>query len=188
MVYRAVKNNKIIHVCETNSEKDVVKSMAYEGITDYDAIEAVPNDYYQGKVGNDIREFDGKFELLPLSQRKDYVSVPEGMKIEGEDFVLMTVKEKIDSGLTVLAKETIYDDELKEIRMKTLDELLADKIITKEVWYDNKLTECLNQRKYAYRSESDPLKNELEFDGKDLKAWKDKVVEIKSRFPKPIIT
>lgn len=187
MVYRAVKNNKIIHICETNSEANVKKSMAYEGITDYDAIEAIPNDYFTGKVGDDIREFDDKFELLPLSQRKDYVTIPEGMKILGEEFVPMTVKEKIDAGLIELSDRETYDEEIEQIRVKTLDELLSDKIITATEWYDTKLAECLNLRKYAYMSESDPLKNELEFDGKDLKIWKDKVVEIKARFPKPVM-
>ena len=187
MVYRAIKDNKIIHVCETDKKESVIKSMAYEGLTDYDAIEAVPNEYFTGKVGDDVREFDDKFEYLLLSQRKDYVPIPEGMKIEGEEFVPMTVKEKIDSGLIEIPDKEKYDEELEQIRAKTLDELFADKIITKEIWYDAKLAECLNQRKYAYMSESDPLKNELEFDGKDLQGWKDKVVEIKARYPKPIM-
>lgn len=130
MVYRAVKNNKIVHICETNSEEDVIKSMVYEGITDYDTIEAVPNNYFQGKIGNDIREFDNKFEFLPLSQRKDYVTIPEGMKIEGEQFVPMTIKEKIDAGLIELSDREKYDEDTEQIRQKTPYELAEDNLMS----------------------------------------------------------
>lgn len=185
MVYIALLNNKIIHVCETQSKESVKKSMAYEGLKGYDEIRHIPYDYFDGKVGNDIREFNDKFELLPLSQRKEYISIPEGMKIEGEEFVPMSVKEKIDEGIIKLSDKEKYDEELEQIRVKTLDELLSDKLITKEVWYDTKLSECLILRKSAYYNESDLLKNELEFDGGDLQVWRDKVVEIKTRYPKP---
>jgi len=187
MVYIALKENKIIHVCETQSEEGIIGSLAYEGLTEYDSIKQIPDDYFEGKVGNDIREFDSNYELLPLSERKDYVDIPEGMKIEGEEFVPMTVKEKIDQGLTILSDREKYDEISEQIRPKTVDELLADKIITKEQWFEIKLSECMNQRRGAYASESDPLKNEIEFDGGDLQIWKDEVSEIKARYPKPVM-
>ena len=96
-----------------------------------------------------------------------------------------TLKEKIEAGIIKLSNNEKYDNGI--IRQKTIDELLSDKLITKDEWYKIKLTECLNNRKYAYQSESDPLKNELEYDGKDLKIWRDKIVEIKLRYPKPEI-
>lgn len=187
MIYIAIKDNKIIHVCETNAEKNVIKSMAYEGIQEYDLIKPINNDYFPGKVGNDIREFDFNYEFLPLSERKDYITIPEGMKIEGEGFVPMTVKDKIDDGIIKLTDREKYNEETKEVCLKTIDELLTDNVITAAEWYDTKLKECLSIRKYAYMSESDPLKNELEFDGEDLQAWKDKVIEIKARYPKPVM-
>lgn len=186
MIYIVLKDNKIIHVCETNSESNVKKSLAYESITEFDQIKPIPNEYFMGKVGNDIREFDVNFEFLPLFQRKDYVEIPEGKKIEDNEFVDMSIKEKIDTGLSKLSDREKYDDIIEQVRPKTVDELLADKIITATEWHDTKLAECLNERKSAYQSESDPLKNELEFDGEDLTVWRDKVTEIKQRYPKPI--
>jgi len=187
MVYIALKQNKIIHVCETDKKESVIKSMAYEGLIDYDAIEAVPNEYFQGKLGNDVREFDSNYELLPLSQRKDYVTIPEGMKIEGEEFVPMSVKEKIDTGLIKLSDREKYDEELEQIRVKTLDELLADKIITKEQWYDSKLNECYSLRKSAYFNESDGMFFDYQRGEIEKSVWETKVEEIKTRYPKPVM-
>lgn len=187
MIYIALKDNKIIHVCETQFVESVKRSMEYEGITEFDEIKQIPNEYFPGKVGNDIREFDSYYKLLPLSQRKEYTTIPEGMKIEGEEFVPMSLKERIDAGILKPSDYEKYDEKIDQIRPKNLDELLSDGIITKDNWYKSKLDECMNQRKYAYATESDPLKNELEFDGKDLQIWKEKVIEIKARYPKPIM-
>lgn len=130
MIYIALKDNKIIHICETNSEQGIIGSLNYEGITDYNQIESIPNDYFQGKVGNDVREFDSNYEFLPLSQRKDYVTIPEGKKIEGNEFVDMTVKEKIDQGLITLSDREKYDEASKQIIPKTVYELAEAGVIT----------------------------------------------------------
>jgi len=132
MIYIALKDNKIVHSCETNSEDKVIASMQYEGITDYDSIQQIPNEYFTGKVGQDIREFDSKYELLSLSERKDFVDIPEGKKIEGNEFVEMTIKEKIDAGLTVLSDREKYDDITKTIIQKTNSELATDGILAIE--------------------------------------------------------
>lgn len=130
MIYIALKDNKIVHVCETNSEQGIIGSLNYEGITYYDQIQQIPNDYFQGKVGNDVREFNSNFEFLPLSQRKDYVIIPEGMKIEGEEFVPLTLKEKIDQGLITLSDREKYDEVSKQIMSKTVYELAEAGVIT----------------------------------------------------------
>ena len=186
MIYIALKDNKIVFVCESDSEKGVIASLQYEGITDYTEIKTIPNEYFQGKVGNDIREFDSNYEFLPLSQRKDYIDIPEGKKIEGDEFVDMTLKEKIDSGLIVLSDKEKYDEELKQIRPKTIDELLSDKIITSQEWYDYKLNECYALRKSAYMNESDGLFFDYQRGEVDKSIWENKVKEIKQKYPKPI--
>lgn len=47
--------------------------------------------------------------------------------------------------------------------------------------------EVLNSRKSAYREESDPLYMEWQFDGTEAseRSWREKVAEIKERFPLP---
>lgn len=58
MVYIALLNNKIIHVCETDKKESVIKSMAYEGLKEYDEIRHIPYDYFDGKVGEDMKLFN----------------------------------------------------------------------------------------------------------------------------------
>lgn len=129
MLYIALKDNKIIHTCETQSQDKVIASMEYEGSADYDEIREIPDPYFQGKIGNDIREFDSNYKLLPLSQRIEYIEIPEGMKIEGEKFIQMSVKEKIDAGLVVPSDSEIWDEELEQLRPKKLSELFADGLL-----------------------------------------------------------
>jgi hypothetical protein len=159
--------------------------MAYEEIFEWDKIELVSNYYFQGKVGNDIREFNDKFELLPLSQRKDFITIPEDMKIEGEEIISMTLNEKIDIGLIELSDREKYEEETEQIRMKTIDELFSDNLISKEEYTNIKLSECYNLRKQAYAMESDGLFFDYQRDEIDKQIWIDKVKEIKARYPKP---
>jgi hypothetical protein len=130
MYFIAVKNNKIIYVCDSSSEDQVVKALEYEGIAEYDLIQPVANENFEGKVGEDIREYSENWILLPLFQRKDFVEIPEGMKIENNEFVEMTVKEKIDAGITILTGRQIYDVDQKIIRDKTIYELAETKEIS----------------------------------------------------------
>jgi hypothetical protein len=53
--------------------------------------------------------------------------------------------------------------------------------------YEIELSKCLAQRRQAYATESDPLKNEIEYDGGDLAFWRGKVTDIKLRYPKPVM-
>lgn len=185
MVYIALKQNKIVHVCETQSEENVIASMNYEGITDYDSIKQIPDDYFQGKVGNDIREFNGNYELLPMSERKEYATIPEGFKIEGEEFVPMTLKERIDAGFITPSDYEIWDEELEQLRGKTLDELVADGLMTKEERFEIKLQQCFSNRKAAYANESDGLFFDYQRGEIEKSVWENKVKEIKTRYPKP---
>jgi hypothetical protein len=52
---------------------------------------------------------------------------------------------------------------------------------------EQKLQLCINQRQTAYKVESDPLYLEAIYDNDDSKMqdWRDKVQEIKERYPKP---
>lgn len=153
--------------------------------------------YATDKDGNFLNEHD--CQPCPVTGGWLYpshyseVKPPEG-EFESVKFIvdkwvtenIKTLKENIDAGIIELLDTEKYDDELKQIRMKNLDELLTDEVITKEAWYDAKLSECINNRRLAYQTESDPLKNECEYDGIDLKVWRDKVAEIKAKFPKPV--
>ena len=49
------------------------------------------------------------------------------------------------------------------------------------------LSQNLEKRQAAYTKESDPLYMEAQFDGtpESLQEWRDKVAEIKSRYPLP---
>lgn len=136
MIYIALKDNKIIFSCESNSEKGVVSSLQYEGITAYDEIKPIPNEYFAGKVGNDIREFDSNYDLLPEIERmkSGYLTIPKGKKMNEKKTELIdkTVKEKIDDGEIELNEYQKYDEETKEIRAKKNSELFSDGLLTLE--------------------------------------------------------
>jgi len=186
MIYIALKNNKIIFICETNSEQGVIDSLKYENIIDYDQIQQIPNEYFQGKIGNDIREFDSNYEFLPLQERKDFVTIPEGKKIENNKFVDVTLKEQIDTGIKILEPKEIYDEQNNIIRERTVDELVEIQLLTIEEASKIKLDNCHLLRKSAYLNESDGLFFDYQRGEIEKSVWISKIEEIKIRFPKPV--
>ena len=185
MVYVVLKENKIVFTCHSSTEQGVYASLKNEGITEYDSVQHISNDYFTGAVNQDIREFDENYNLLPLSERKDFVMIPEGKKIEGDEFVDLSTKEKIDEGLIKLDEKQIYDETTKQIRFKDVDELYNDNLIAKDEWYKVKNANCLNLRKSAYSSESDGLFFDYQREQVDKSVWLKKVEEIKTKYPKP---
>lgn len=141
MIYTALKDNKIVFVCESDSEQGVMASLMYEGITDYTEIKSIPNEYFQGKVGNDMREFDNNYEFLPEIERmkSGYLAIPKGKKLNDSNIELIdkTVKEKIDDGEIELNEYQKYDEDTKEIRQKKNSELFADGLLTLEDYINN---------------------------------------------------
>jgi hypothetical protein len=63
----------------------------------------------------------------------------------------------------------------------------AEAITNPPLTIEQLLQNCINQRQSAYKNESDPLYLEAIFDNDDnkMQSWKDKVQEIKERYPKP---
>ncbi len=66
-----------------------------------------------------------------------------------------------------------------------LKELEKEKKITVEDFVEDAAATAINNRQVAYKSESDPLFMEAQYDGteKSLKLWRDKVAEIKAKYP-----
>ncbi len=62
---------------------------------------AVP-DFFMGTVGSDTREYDSKWNLLPLAQRvaSGAFMLPPGAKIVGEEFAPMSAAELVKAGLS----------------------------------------------------------------------------------------
>jgi len=73
----------------------------------------------------------------------------------------------------------------KDLQLKTLDEQLSSKEITKEEYNTIKLNECYSLRKQAYLNESDGLFFDFQRSEIDKQIWLDKVKEIKLKYPKP---
>jgi len=154
MIYIALKDNKIVFVCESDSEKGVIASLQYEGITDYTEIKTIPNEYFQGKVGNDIREFDKDFNLKPdiVRMKEGYLDIPKGKKLNSDatELIDKTLKEKINDKEIVLNEYEIYDDSIQEIRAKKYSELFSSNLLSLEDYIqdtirpirNDKLNEC----------------------------------------------
>jgi len=59
MIYIATDKNKIVYVVDTSEgEQGILNSLAYEGITEFDKVQAVSDPYFQGVVGADLRQFN----------------------------------------------------------------------------------------------------------------------------------
>lgn len=58
MIFIALKDNKILFTCESDSQQGIIDSLKYEGIIEYDEIKHIPNDYFQGRNQEDIRQFN----------------------------------------------------------------------------------------------------------------------------------
>ena len=144
MVYIALKQNKIIHICETDKESSVIKSMAYLGVTEYDEIYEV-GENTTFTVGNDIREYNDSGTLRPGIDRMidEYLEIPEGMKLNENQTELIekTLKEKIDSGEIILSEYQKYDKATDSIIEKTQTELYNEGIITLDTIQDSKMEE-----------------------------------------------
>lgn len=127
-----LKDKKILRVYKTSQgEPGIIASLKYEGITDFDERRKV-TDFFEGVKGMDIRELTTKGKLRPLVDRikEGYRPLDPNYKIEKDEIVEKTLKEKIDDGLVQVDAFQVYDEETQELRPKTQDELLRDGLIT----------------------------------------------------------
>lgn len=122
-------------------------------------------------------------EALPPEGEYESVKFISG---KWETEAVKTLKEKIEAGVIILTEDQIFDDKLDAVRMKNIDELKADKLITADEWYTAKSQECLNLRKSAYLNLSDGLFFDYQRGEIDKTVWEDKVKEIKLKYPKPV--
>ena len=137
--YLVLKQNKILSVYKTSQGKNgVLESLKNEKIIDYDEIRKIENDT-EHATGADIREYDAKGFLRPLIDRakKGLANLDKHLKIDGDKIVEKSIEEKIFDEVIKLDDYHIYDNDKKEIRLKTQQELLSSGIITQEEIDDN---------------------------------------------------
>ena len=116
--YIALKDDKIVKVFMTSTGyDDIVKSCQYKKL-DYDKIEETPLD---AKVHSKMHkgEFKKGWKLKTLEERINggYVSMPEHLKVTGDNVRQKTLKEKIDDGIIKLEAYQYYDETAKEIKV-----------------------------------------------------------------------
>jgi len=80
-------------------QDDIVTGI-FAGSSVMDGMREVP-DNHQLLTGAKLSEYDQDYQLLPLSERvaRGVVEVPEGKRLEGDEFVEMTEVEQIKAGL-----------------------------------------------------------------------------------------
>ena len=80
--------------------QDEIVTGIFAGSSVMDGMREVP-DNHQLLTGTKLSEYDQDYQLLPLSERvaRGVVEVPEGKRLEGDEFVEMTEVEQIKAGL-----------------------------------------------------------------------------------------
>jgi len=135
-----LKDNKILRSCEARTEKEVIATAKFFGVTDYDEIRNTKQNNSVTK-GKDIREYDSNYILRPEIDRiiDGLIEAPKGKKLNAEKTELIdkTVKEKIDDGEIELSEYEIYDEETEQVRGKKFSELYASKLLTLEDYINN---------------------------------------------------
>jgi hypothetical protein len=110
---------------ESNKVKDVICSdREHEGYVQID------DECFIG-IGEDVRSYDSSWKLRPLQDRIDegLVTLTEFEKVDGENIVTKTRYDLAKEGKILLAGNEYFDDEAKEIKSGTFQELFdLDKI------------------------------------------------------------
>lgn len=97
--------------------------------------------------------WDNSFNEKPLSLlvKENIIEIPQGFKLEGDQFIEMTNSEKIKAKiLKPTDREKIEDD---KIVPKTMEELYAEKLITAKEYNEY----IINVRRNAFAAETDPI-------------------------------
>lgn len=128
-----IKDNKIIKSFETNTEEDVIKSLSFLNINDYDEIrDTQTNNSF--KKNTDINEYDDNYNLKSDIERiiGGWMDAPKGKKLNEDKTELIdkTIKEKIDSEEIILSDSQIYDEDEEQIRSKTYIELYKGNLLS----------------------------------------------------------
>ncbi|HOX32043.1 MAG TPA: hypothetical protein PLB91_06910 [Spirochaetales bacterium] len=158
----------------------------------------VPDGWPHFVPGLDVRNFDTAWSLRPLADRiaEGLVVVSEAEVVEGETIRAMTQLERYRDGLDTLPpgkKVVETTDGTLSLEPMTRAEQVAAGQLTAQVAYSLDLADCEVLRKAAYIDEADPIYmmaargeiNETTGAPYTLEDWKNKVAEIKKRYPKP---
>lgn len=128
-----IKDNKIIKSFETNTEEDVIKSLSFLNINDYDEIRNTQTNN-SFKKNTDINEYNSNYTLKSDIERISggWLDAPKGKKLNENKTALIdkTIKEKIDDEEITLSDYEIYDDGTKQIRSKTYIELYRGNLLS----------------------------------------------------------
>lgn len=140
----------------------------------------------------DVRNFDASWELRPLADRirDGLVSVSNAEVVDGETVRAKTQLERYRDGLDQLPngkKIVASDDGTLSLKEMTRAEQVAAGQLSAQVAYSLDLADCEVNRKAAYTEESDPLFFKAQRGEATEEEWKNKIDEIKIRFPKPSI-
>jgi len=68
-------------------------------------------DGWQGVVGMDVGEFDADWQVLPLTERinRGFVKTPSGYKLVDDQFVPMSLEERVTAGIVVLSGTEVLE-------------------------------------------------------------------------------
>ena len=141
---------------------------------------------------NDDEKLDGEIlrkktidELISdgLLRLKDDEKLVEGRIEKKTDF------EKMREGIIPISKGFKISEENESLALVPMNlvELVAAGEITKEEVYEMKLASVLQERRFAYQNEADPLFFVYQRGEITKEEWLEKIAEIKARLPKPVL-
>lgn len=126
--------------------------------------------------------WDNNFNEKPLSLlvKENIIEIPQGYKLEGDQFVEMTDAEKIKAKIIIPTdREKI---EGNKIVPKTMDELYADKLITAKEYNEY----IVNARRNAFATETDPMYYDVQEGTETKENWLKAKQAIRERYKKVI--
>jgi hypothetical protein len=153
--YIVIKDNKIIMMINTSQGMEGVlrtlENTPYDDIQEFEG-----NPVNKGvRKNDDIRIYDKDWKKRPLADivKEKLVEVPKGKKVDKtkNEFVEMTIKEKIDSGDIVLQPYEKYDTVTKKIIPKTWKEKVDESLAT----YEEYLSQVIRPYRNSLLNEAD---------------------------------
>jgi hypothetical protein len=124
--------------------------------------------------------WDENFNEKPLSRlvKENIIEIPQGYKLEGDQFIEMTNAEKIKAKiLKPTDREKIDED---KIVPKTMDELYTDKLITAKEYNEY----IVNARRNAFAIETDPMYYDVQEGTETKENWLKAKQAIRDKYKK----
>lgn len=140
-------------------ESDRITRILSGDITKFPSAVKLPDDF-RGTVGMNQGEFNDDWTIKPASERAadGYLKVPEGYKLDGEQFVSLTQAERYQQGVDPIPDGMILDGD--DIRPMTRAELVAtDKLTQTEA--DALDKRDVIDRLASLENEVDELRNKI---------------------------